>query len=117
MWPILLVIFFTLISGFGDAHGFLHSSRIWQDGRFVWPEAIRAMAGFLFGILMFWFSLRWLAQLGVASAEVQSLLWFSVTIVGVALLSGQFFRWERIDQVVAAVVLAGMGWLLIRTGA
>jgi hypothetical protein len=116
MWPILLIIFFTLLSGFGDAQGFLHSSRIWQDGRPVWSEVAKSMSGFLFGITMFWLALRWLGQLGVASAEVQTLLWFGVTIVGVALLSGQFARWERLDQVVAVAVLAGIGWLLFRTG-
>ena len=116
MWPILLIIFFTLLSGFGDAQGFLHSSRIWQNGGFVWQEAVKSMSGFLFGIVMFWFGLRWLGQLGVVSAEIQTLLWFGVTIIGVALLSGHFARWERVDQAVAVAVLAGIGWLLFRSG-
>jgi hypothetical protein len=116
MRPILLIIFFTLLSGFGDAQGFLHSSKIWQNGQFVWLEAVKSMSGFLFGIVMFWLGLRWLAQLGVVSAEMQTLLWFGVTIIGVALLSGQFARWDRLDQAVAVAVLAGIGWLLFRTG-
>jgi divalent metal cation (Fe/Co/Zn/Cd) transporter len=45
---------------------------------------------------------------------VQTLFWFSATIVGVALLSGRILEWPRVDQLVAAGVLAGIGWLVYR---
>lgn len=116
MWPIILIIIFTLVSGFGDAQGFIHAGKIWQEGRFVWSEAIKSALGFQFGVLSFWFALRYLGQFGVFSTEIQTLLWFAVTMIGVAALSGQFLQWQRIDQAVSMGVLLGIGWLLFRTG-
>jgi hypothetical protein len=116
MWPVVLIVTFILLSGLGDAQGFIHSSRIWQGGRFVWAEALKSVLAFLFGIFMFWMALRYLGQFGIVSAEIQTLFWFGVTLVGVAVLSGRFVRWERPDQLVAVGVLAGIGWLLVRTG-
>ena len=49
-------------------------------------------------------------------AETQTLVWFAVTIIGVAVLSGHFARWQRVDQVAGALVAAGAAWLLVRTG-
>jgi len=53
---------------------------------------------------------------GIAAPEMQTLIWFSVTILGVAIISKNFFRWQTIDQIVGVVVLAGVAWLMIRTG-
>jgi hypothetical protein len=46
MSSIALITLFTTRSGFGDAEGFVHASRLWQDGRFVWMEALKCFAGF-----------------------------------------------------------------------
>jgi len=72
--------------------------------------------GFQFGVFMFWIALRYLGQFGVVSAEIQTLIWFGVTMVGVAALSGQFTQWQRMDQIGALCVLTGIGWLLFHTG-
>lgn len=116
MWPIILIITFTLLSGFGDAQGFIHASKVWQAGQFVWAEAAKSALSFQFGVFMFWLAIRYLKQFGVVLPEVQTLLWFGVTIVGVALLSGKVAQWQRIDQFVGIGVLAGIGWLLFHTG-
>ncbi|HJS28592.1 MAG TPA: hypothetical protein VJ768_03155 [Anaerolineales bacterium] len=116
MWSVILVIIFTLLSGFYDAQGFIHASKVWQDGRFVWAKAFRSMLGFILGVTLYWLALRYLGQLGIVSAEVQTLLWFGVTIVGVALLSGRFAQWQLVDQIVSFGVLGGIAWLLFRTG-
>jgi hypothetical protein len=50
------------------------------------------------------------------ATEAQTLVWFAATIIGVAILSGQFLRWQLLDQSIAVVVLAGIAWLLARTG-
>lgn len=115
MSPILLIITFVVLSGLGDAQGFIHASKIWRGGQPAWAEVVQSTLGFQFGVVMFWLALRYLSQLRVVSAEVQTLLWFGVTIVGVALLSGSFVRWQRLDQLIAIGVLAGVGWLLLRT--
>ena len=43
-------------------------------------------------------------------------VWFAMTIIGVVIFSGRFFSWPRLEQVVATLVLLGLGWLLVRTG-
>jgi hypothetical protein len=37
-------------------------------------------------------------------------------MIGIAALSGRLSRWQTVDQVVAAGVLLGVGWLLLRVG-
>ena len=112
----ILIIVFTLLSGFGDSKGFVLSAKVWESGRLVWQEAVKASIGYGFGILMYWLAIRYLNQFGIVSPEIQTLGWFVVTIVGVAMFSGDFLKWQIIDRVVAICVLAGVGWLLFRTG-
>lgn len=113
----LLILGLTLLSGFADSQGFLHAALIWQDRRLIWDELARSALGFGCGILLYWLTLRYLKQIRIGAPEMQTLLWFGATIVGVALLSGKFLQWRRIDQCVAIVVLLGIGWLLFRTSA
>lgn len=113
---ILLVLLLTLLSGFGDAQGFVHAARVWQSGRLVWPEPARSAAGFGVGIVAFWLSVRYMGQLGVISPEIQATLWFTTAIIGVALASGRFLQWPRFDQLIALLVLLGLAWLVFRTG-
>ena len=115
MTSLIWVVVFTLLCGLGDALGFVHASRVWQDGRFAGSEAVKSALGFQFGVAMYWLTLRELTRWGVVSAEAQTLVWFGATIVGVAVLSGQLLRWQPVDQAVAALVLVGVGWLLFRT--
>lgn len=112
----ILIIVFTLLSGFGDSKGFVLSAKVWESGRLVWQEAVKASIGYGFGILMYWLAIRYLNQFGIVSPEIQTLGWFVVTIVGVAMFSGDFFKWQIVDRVVALCVLVGVGWLLFRTG-
>ena len=110
----LLIAVFTALAGLGDAKGFIHASRVWQDGSFVWLEALKCLAGFQFGMLMYWLALWKLDGTGIRAVEIQTLFWFVATIVGVAVLSGRLLSWPAVDQVVAVFVLSGMGWLLYR---
>ena len=113
---VLLIGMFTLLSALGDAEGFVHASKVWQDGRFVWSEAVKSALGFQFGVVMYWLALWKLTSIGIVQVELQTLFWFVATIVGVALISGRILRWPAIDQVVAVGVLVGVGWLLSRAG-
>jgi hypothetical protein len=117
MASMLLIVALLLLCGLGDALGFVYAARTWQDGRFVWLEGLKCAASFQFGVVMYLLTLRELGRHFAISAEVQTLVWFSATIIGVAVLSGQLLRWQPTEQVVAAGVLAGIGWLLFRTGA
>lgn len=106
----------TLLSGYLDALGFVYAAKIWQKDALVWPMLIRAALGWGFGITLNIFALRYLIRLGVNAAEIQTTFWFAVVIIGVVIFSGKFFTWPRAEQIVAVLVLAGLGWLLYRTG-
>ncbi len=114
--PILLVVILTVASGIGDSLGFSHAAAMWNQGRLDWNEFAKSAAGFALGIGTYWLVVRFLNQLDINAPEIQTLLWFGVTLLGVALLNGNFFRWQLLDQLVAVGVLAGIGWLLFRTG-
>jgi hypothetical protein len=113
----LLILVFTLISGFGDSLGFVGASQMWNGKTVVWRELIKSAIGFAVGAVGFWFAVRYMREVGVVAAEVQTLFWFGVTIAGVALLSRTFIGWQPIDQAVAVMVLVGIGWLMYRVGA
>lgn len=111
-----LIVGITLISGIADAQGFLHAARIWNEGAISWGELGKSAIGFVIGIGMYWLSLRYMREVGVVAPEIQTLIWFGVTLVGVAVASGKVFRWPLREQGVALIVLLGIGWLLYRTG-
>lgn len=109
-----VIVAFTLLSGLGDAAGFLFASRVWSEGRFVWIEAIKCLAGFQFGMVMYWLALWKLTEHGVESAELQTMFWFVVTIIGVAVMSGRVFAWAPLDQMIAGAILMGVFFLMYR---
>jgi hypothetical protein len=113
---LLVVVLLTLLSGLGDSQGFVHAARIWQNGQTDWQAWLKSAAGFAVGIAAFWLAVRYMTRFGLVAPEIQAVLWFAVAIIGVAAVSGQFFRWQLLDQAVALVILAGLGWLVFRTG-
>lgn len=113
--PLLLIGLMTVLSGLADAQGFLHASRIWQNGNAVWSEIGKSALGFAVGISIYWLVLKFMSEAGIVSPEIQTVTWFGVTLIGVALASGGFLKWNILDQGIAVLVLAGIGWLLFRT--
>lgn len=111
---LVLIVGVTLVSGIADAQGFIHAARIWQNDRLVWGELGKSALGFVAGIATYWLSLRYMKALGVMAPELQTLIWFGVTLIGVAVISGKLLRWPLLDQGVAVAVLAGIGWLIFR---
>jgi Na+-transporting NADH:ubiquinone oxidoreductase subunit NqrB len=115
-WNSLLVLVLIVLSGFADSLGFVYAAKIWQAEQISWPDVGRSALGWVLGITMYVFSLKYMARLGVTSAEIQTAVWFAMTIIGVVIFSGRFFTWPRLEQSVATLVLVGLGWLLVRTG-
>lgn len=111
-----LILGLTLASGISDAQGFIHASKIWQAGKISWNAIGKSALGFSIGIAIYWVCLKYMKEWGIVSPEIQTLVWFGVTIVGVAFVSGRVLRWPMVDQGVAVVVLLGIGWLLVRIG-
>ena len=115
-WNAVLVLVLIVLSGFADSLGFVYAAKIWQAEQLSWPDVGRSALGWVLGITMYVISLKYMARLGVTSAEVQTAVWFAMTIIGVVIFSGRFFSWPRLEQIVATLVLVGLGWLLVRTG-
>ncbi|MBI1763963.1 MAG: hypothetical protein HYR56_21265 [Acidobacteria bacterium] len=116
LFPLFWLIALTLLSGVCDAQGFVYAARMWQGGALVKAAALRSLLYFLVGMALYLYSLRFLQQFSVVSPELQSLFWFSVTLIGVAVINGRAAQWSSIDRLVAVLVLCGIGWLLLRTG-
>jgi hypothetical protein len=111
-----LIICLTLLSGLCDSYGFTHAAKVWQGGKLVGRELVHSAAGFVVGISLYWAAVYYLSEAGIVAAEIQTLFWFAITLIGVALLSGRLLQWHPMDQLIAAIVLVGIGWLLSRTG-
>jgi hypothetical protein len=113
---LLTIIGITLISGIGDTRGFIHASKMWRGGDLVLSEFGKSALGFSVGIGSYWLGIKYLKEFGVLSPEIQTLIWFGITMIGVALVSGKFLRWRPIDQLIAVLVFLGIAWLLFRNG-
>jgi hypothetical protein len=111
-----LIIGLTLLSGLADAQGFIHASTTWINGKIIWGEGFRSLLGFGIGAICYIIVANFLGKVGIVSAEIQTIIWFLVAIVGVAVISGKFLHWQRFDQIVALIALICIGWLVIRTG-
>ena len=111
---LILGLGMTLVSGIGDSQGFIHAARMWQSGKLVWQEFGKSASGFGVGIGAYWIAVKHLKEFGVLSPESQTLIWFGVTMIGIALMNREFFAWQKIDQVVAVFVFLGITWLLFR---
>jgi hypothetical protein len=66
------------------------------------------------GIFLYWLSLRFITASGVFSATVQTLTWFVITVIGVAVLSGDFEKWDVGSYVLAVVAVAAVAGLLVK---
>lgn len=112
----LIAVGLTLLSGFSDALGFVHASRAWENDRLVVREAAWALVLFLGGIITYVVAIRYLDRLGVVSPELQTLLWFAVTVIGVALIQRTIVNWTQADRIMAVVAAVSVGWLVVRRG-
>lgn len=115
MKAVFLIALLTLLSGLGDAVGFVFAAKVWREGTFDAVAALKSASGFQFGVLMYWCAARQLNAHGIVAPEVQTTFWFAATIVGVAAMSGQFLRWSPFDRLAGVAVLLGIAGLMLRT--
>jgi hypothetical protein len=111
----LLVFALISLSAGADSLGFIHAAKIWQQDTISWINVVWSAMAWSVGITLYMLSLRYLARLGITAAEVHTMLWFAMTIIGVIVFSGRFFSWPRLEQGVATLLLFGLAWLLVRT--
>lgn len=105
-----------ILSGVGDSYGFIHAAKIWQKSQLQSEEMLKSGLGFAVGIGLYWLSVKYLKELGINSPTIQSLSWFAATIVGVSIFSGEFARWPLLEKAVGLGVIAGLGWLMAKSG-
>ncbi len=113
---LVILVLVSLVSGYADSQGFSHASLMWKGTRFVTDEFIKSFVGFSLGIVFYWIAVRFMQIEGIVTPEVQTLLWFVIVIVGIALTSGKFLHWQVTDQIVGVITFAGVTWLLVRVG-
>jgi hypothetical protein len=112
---ILILIIATIISGYADSRGFIYSSQIWVNNSIDYVAVMKSGAGFMVGIFAYWIVIKSLQDLNVASSsEIQTLGWFVITIVGVAISSGDFIKWDSIDKLISLSIVGGFCLLLVR---
>jgi len=111
----VVITVFTVAAGVFDSLAFHYSAGMWQGGRLVLAQAAKAAGSFAVGIVLYWVAIRYLGEVGVVLPEIQTLIWFAVTIVGVAVLGGRFLQMPVLDQIVAGNALVSLGWLIVRT--
>ena len=113
---ILAIIFFSVISGIADAQGFIHASQGWLYGRPIPLELLKSILGFLIGGLGYIATVYFLQKSGIFSVEIQTMIWFVTAITVLAVISGKIFRWGHLEQMIAVLLIIGIGWLVIKTG-
>lgn len=111
-----IIIVLTVITGYADARGFMHASTMWDGDTFIPATAMRAVGYFAIGIPAYLATIYFLRRHGLVVAELQVMIWFLITVVGVALMSGRFAVWSMPDRMVAALVVIGVAWLVVRVG-
>jgi hypothetical protein len=114
---VTLFIALTALTGYADSQGFVHASRVWDGSHLVWREAIVSGLAFMLGVVAYLLVVRFVAELGVRSAVLQTMGWFAVTIAAVVITDSTYERWTLLDTTTAVVVVAGLGLLLYRTAA
>ena len=109
------IFLLTALSAFFDAKGFVYASQSWKSGSLIVSTSLLALVYFVLGVTLYIASIGFQQRLGVHSAALQSIFWFAMTVVGIALLDGSIAQWSVAERVVGASVSIGIGWLLIST--
>ena len=67
------------------------------------------------GIVAYWIAVKSLQDLNATtSSKIQTLGWFIITIVGVAISSEDFIKWDSIDKLILLSIVGGFCLLLVR---
>jgi hypothetical protein len=112
---VLALFVVTALSAYFDARGFVYAAQSWKNGSLIASTALLSLVNFVGGVTLYILSIGFQQRLGVQSAAVQSIFWFGMTVMGIALMDGTIAQWTMTQRAVGVVVSAGIGWLLIST--
>lgn len=105
-----------LLSAWFDAKGFHYATQTWNPGgQIALKQGVLSLLFFVIGVSIYLLSVRFLTLAGISSSTVQTLLWFVATILGVALLSGEFQSWSPLQYVALVATVTGLA-ILMATG-
>lgn len=107
------LILVTALSAYFDARGFVYAAQTWRDGSLVPGTIFLSMINFIGGITLYIGSIGIQQRLGVESAAMQSIFWFLMTVVGIAIMDGTIGQWSIAQRAVGVGVTAGIGWLMV----
>ncbi|MFL6548990.1 MAG: hypothetical protein ACJ8OJ_09870 [Povalibacter sp.] len=105
----------TALSAYFDAKGFVYAAQSWRSGSIVATTSLLSLINFIGGVTLYILSIGFQQRLGVQSAAMQSMFWFAMTVVGIAILDSTITDWSIAQRTVGAVVTVGIGWLLVST--
>lgn len=107
------LILLTALSAYFDARGFVYAAQTWRAGVLVPGIIFLSMVNFIGGITFYIASIGIQQRLGIESASMQSIFWFVMTVIGIALMDGTIAQWSMSQRVVGVAVTAGIGWLMV----
>ena len=111
----VLLVVLTVASAFGDSRGFIYSYRAWNNPTVNWTDIWLALVGYGFGIATWLIAVKYLREVGGLGVSTQAIAWFLLTILRVAIASGDFMRWSIVDKSLSIVCLASFALLVYRT--
>lgn len=109
----IIAILITMFAGLVEARGYNTSFEAFRTGNIASLLAL-SFAWYSIGIAIDYFALFILSKSPIFIPEILSTIFMVTTIVGIAILSGQFFTWARIDQAVGVLIVIGLAWLSYR---
>lgn len=95
----LIGMFFMILTGFFDGQAFSRVPQIWNlHGINQFYQILKLIGFFNLAVLTFIISTYFLHQQGVENAVIVTLIWFIMTIIGVAIISGSFFPYHFLTK-------------------
>ena len=113
---VVFLVVLTAVSALADAIGFINVDKAWLGNRPHASALVLACTGYAVGIATYVFAVKYLKLLTDVGPEVQTVGWFMLTIIGVALGSGAFFTWPLPTKFLATVTVAALVLIAVRTG-
>jgi hypothetical protein len=114
-FTIIVAILITMFASVFESRAYIFSFEAFRTGNIVSLLAL-SFAWYSVGIIIDYFALFILTKSPIFIPEILSTIFMVSTIVGIAVLSGQFLTWARIDQAVGVLIVIGIAWLSYRVG-
>lgn len=111
----IIAMVLMAVTGLIDGQAFSRAPLIWkEEGTKQILAVITTLAIFNLGLITYIASTYFLHKQGVENAVIITLVWFVMTIVSVAIISGSFFTLSLSDKIIAIAALVLVGLLYFR---